>query len=97
MRPRWWWATILARLLRKIGKFNDINACASIIVNSVTLFKGFLCSLRATPLGLLRNIFKVLEVKMVCGVMILLVVMVECSWEQETYHLDLVFEFFNIF
>jgi hypothetical protein len=43
-----------------------------------------LCSLRATPLGLLRNIFKVLEVKMVCGVMILLVVMVECSWEQET-------------
>ena len=31
MRPRWWWATILARLLRKIGKFNDINACASII------------------------------------------------------------------
>jgi len=59
MRPSQWWATILARLLRKIGKFNDINACASMIGNPVTLFKGFLCSLWAPPRGLLRNIFRV--------------------------------------
>jgi len=66
MRRSQWWATILARLLRKIGKFNDINACASILArllrkigNPVTLFKGFLCSLWAPPRGLLRNIFRV--------------------------------------
>jgi hypothetical protein len=49
------------------------------------------------PSWLAEEHIQSLEVKMVCGVMILLVVMVECSWEQETYQLDLVFEFFNIF
>jgi hypothetical protein len=50
-----------------------------------------------SPSWLAEEHIQSLEVKMVCGVMILLVVMVECSWEEETYHLDLVFEFFNIF